>query len=541
MILPTADRRARFLARLFLWLAPLAYGALTLRYGMDANWDLRNYHWYNAYAFLTGRIGFDLLPAQMPTFYNPLLDVPFFLAASAWPAPVVGFLLGTVQGINLSLAFAAALAALRPLPDMGRVGLAAIVGVMAGLGGGALGLIGTTFYDNVLSLGVLGALVIVLADIPGLTRGPARPAAWRAAAAGMLAGAAMGLKMPMAIYATGLCLAFPVLPGSPWRRLWLAVVFGIGALAGVAAVSGFWMAHLWQDYGNPLFPHMNHLFLSPFAAPDAYRNVSFFPDGLRERLLFPFIFTAEPLAAGEVPWFDLRVVILFVLVPLAVLAGGIARLAGRRARPVGDPAAARFLLVAVAAAYALWVWMFCIYRYLVPLEMVAPLAIVLAAGWLPLRRGARLGLAVLLLATAQATAVPADWGRVPWSRTWVQAEVPPVEAPHETMVLMAGYWATSHVIPEFPPQIPFVRIQSNFLQPDSVGNAYLGIVQRRVAAHEGRFLMLSTIPDTPGAARAAALMGLRLDPDACRVIPNNLGEPLNLCRVERVSGSGGAG
>jgi hypothetical protein len=134
----------------------------------------------------------------------------------------------------------------------------------------------------------------------------------------------------------------------------------------------------------------------------------------------------------------------------------------------------------------------------------------------------------------QATVQPADWGRVAWSRNWVEAEIPPIEAPDDTMVLMAGYWAISHVIPSFPPQIPFVRIQSNFLQPDSVGNGHLRLMKERVAGHKGRFLMLSTIPDTAGAAKAAAMLGLRVDQQDCHVIRNNLGEPLNLCAVQRL-------
>ncbi|HEY0832475.1 MAG TPA: hypothetical protein VGE72_01090, partial [Azospirillum sp.] len=136
MILPRDDRRARAIALAFLVLAPPAYGALALAFGMDANWDLRNYHWYNAYAFLNGRAGFDRLVAQMPSFYNPLMDVPFYLAATTLPARVAGFLLGTVQGVNVSLAFALALVSLRVPDDRRRVGLAVALAVMAGLGGG---------------------------------------------------------------------------------------------------------------------------------------------------------------------------------------------------------------------------------------------------------------------------------------------------------------------------------------------------------------------------------------------------------------------
>ena len=44
--------------RLCLILFPLCYGLIALALGQDANWDLRNYHWYNPYAFLNGKIGF---------------------------------------------------------------------------------------------------------------------------------------------------------------------------------------------------------------------------------------------------------------------------------------------------------------------------------------------------------------------------------------------------------------------------------------------------------------------------------------------------
>ncbi|PWC37064.1 hypothetical protein [Azospirillum sp. TSO22-1] len=528
-ILPTSDRRARLIAAAFLVLAPLAYGALGVSLDMDANWDLRNYHWYNAYAFLTGRIGIDLLPAQMPSFYNPILDLPFYWLATAFPAPVAGFVWSAVQGLNLPLLFGLAMASLSVGTEMRRTLLAAALAAMGGLGGGTLGLLGTTFQDNVVSLGVLGAALVVVSGLPRLLDGPAGWAFARVAAGGVLAGAAMGAKNPTVIFAVGLCLAFLVLPARPWRRLWLAFFFGIGVLAGLAATGGFWMVHLWQSYGNPIFPHMNHVFKSPLAAISDYRNYSFLPADPVERVFFPFYFLRDPIKVGEVAWFDLRVPLLFALVPLA----GLAALVRRPAQAVAVPGAARYLLTALAVTYALWVYMFCVYRYLVPVEMLAPLAVVLAAGRLPMPVKVRMGAATALLVLVQATMQPADWGRVNWSRQWVQADVPSIEDPDHTMLLMGGYWAISHVVPLFPPQMPVVRIQSNFLQPDSVGNGMRAVLERRVAEHKGAFLMLSTIPDTPGAAKAAALMGLTLDPQGCRPVPNNLGETLNLCPVRR--------
>lgn len=534
------DRSARLIGIAFLLLAPPAYGLLTLAFGMDANWDLRNYHWYNGYAMLTGRIGRDLLAAQMPTFYSPFLDVPFYWLATHLPARAAGFLWGTLQGINLSLLYLLASFSLRNVPTPKRTLIAMALAVAGGLGGGTLGLIGTTFQDNVVSLGVLGAAAVIAGSLPGILDGRPLPSFARVAAAGLLAGAAMGLKNPTVIYAVGLCLGFLALPARPWRRLWLAFFFGIGVLVGLGLGGGVWMAHLWHDYGNPVFPHMNHIFKSPFAALSDYVNVSFFPPGLWQRLFFPFVFTVSPLTVGEVPFFDLRVLALFVLVPVGVVCAAATGMLGKRNDWLTAVPATRFLLAAMTVTYVLWVAMFCIYRYLVPLEMLAPLALVMAVGLLPLARRLRIGLAMALLAVVQLTVQPADWGRVDWPTgaddRWVEADVPAIADPDDTMVLMAGYWAISHVIPSFPARVTFVRIQSNFLQPDSVGNGYLAILKDKVASHRGPFLMLSTIPDTPGAAKAAGLLGLRLDPQRCRPIPNNLGETLNLCAVDREGG-----
>ena len=63
----------------------IASGLRSLSLGKDANWDLRNYHWYNAWSVLNGRLGFDLAPAQLQTYHNPLADLPFYGLASAFP------------------------------------------------------------------------------------------------------------------------------------------------------------------------------------------------------------------------------------------------------------------------------------------------------------------------------------------------------------------------------------------------------------------------------------------------------------------------
>src|SRR5262249_18399516 len=130
--------------------------------GQDANWDLRNYHWYNAYALLNGRYALDLLPSQTPYFYNPVLDVPFYLLATHVPARIAGFALGFVQGLNFVLLFMLAYASLVIANPRHKVIVSALLAALGMLGGGGIALLGTTFYDNVTSLGLfLSALLVI--------------------------------------------------------------------------------------------------------------------------------------------------------------------------------------------------------------------------------------------------------------------------------------------------------------------------------------------------------------------------------------------
>src|ERR1700680_117782 len=67
----------------------------------DANWDLRNYHFYNAWAFAHDRLGWDLAPAQLQTFLNPLLDLPFYwMVAADWPPRLISFVMALPAGIG---------------------------------------------------------------------------------------------------------------------------------------------------------------------------------------------------------------------------------------------------------------------------------------------------------------------------------------------------------------------------------------------------------------------------------------------------------
>jgi hypothetical protein len=533
--LPPKGHRARSLALVLLALAPLAFGALALYLGQDANWDLRNYHWYNAYALLNGRYGIDLLPSQTPWFYNPALDVPFYLLATHVPARVAGFALGVLQGLNFVLLFRLAYVTLTFARPGGKVLLCVLLAALGMLGGGGIALLGATFYDNVTSLGLFMSALLVIRHFETLNAAPGPTAFLRALLFGLPAGLMTGLKLPCVIFCVGLDAAFLFMPGDVRRRIMLGFAFGLGVLLGMAITLGPWAWFLESHFGSPLFPYFNEIFKSSLAPAVSARDIQFIPTTAHDILLFPFIFAASPFRVGEIPWRDWSIPFLYAALPLALLA----RLAFGRARERIDaaarPHASRYLLWASAISYAIWLFMFAIYRYLVPLEMLAPLLVVLTCDLLPIRSQPRTLVTAFVLLMLAVTVQPGNWGRrAVWLDHFIEVKIPPLGDTSNLMILMAGFEPYSHVVTQFPPEVAITRIQSNFASPGE-NKGINAVITTRVAQHEGRFMLLIPPWQHQLADEALAHFGLA-ETGSCQTVIDRLydDKALDLCQVKRL-------
>lgn len=527
-------QKARTVAFGFFVLVPLAFGLLSLALGMDANWDLRNYHYYNAYAFLTGRNGWDMAPAQIPSFYNPTLDLPFFVAADALPARAVGLGLGLIHGLNFIALFAIARAVLAAGNPLTRTIAAALIALTGVTGAGALSEVGTVFWDNVASLGVYGSMLVIIRRWDRLLEAGLGETTWTALLAGLPVGLAFGLKQPTAIFAVGLCAALPFTPTTPLRRIWLPLFFGCGVLAGLAVASGHWMWHLWTSYGNPLFPYFNDIFKSPWALPEPYRDINYVRDGWMAKLRFVWDFSMNSRAASEIQFQDYRLLAACLALPLGLLGAMASRLFGWHPRLLALSGPARFIALSAAITYGLWLVMFAIYRYIIPLEMLAPLLVVLALGWLPLHLPYRAVLAGLALAALSATTIPGEWIRVPWQSHYVSATSPHIENPADTMVLMAGHEPLSFLIPTLPQSLRFIRIDSTFTNPTQ-DTAFTRLMRKTVADHKGDLAVLYIYSEEHDVLRYLADYGLTTIDEHCQDITSPIGAaPYGFCPLRRL-------
>jgi hypothetical protein len=504
--------------RLILFIsAPLLAGALALAAGMDGSWDLRNYHYYNGWALLTGHIERDLLVSQVPSFYNPLLDLPYAWAVGHVSARVIAFTLGTLQGgdfILLTLLGETLLA----LPDQRRkLYLAATLAAAGCAGAVALSELGTVFYDTVTSLGLLGTLLLLARRWDRLIEGSILDPL----IAGLPLGLAFGLKQTMIPFVAGTGLALLLaLPASPLRRISAAFWFGVGAAVAMLAGGGFWMVHLWHLYGNPLFPYFNEIFHSPWGQAGDYRDVYYQPKDLLHWLFFPVFFTFDSRVAAEVPFFDARVLALFILIPLSPLLG-----AHKKSRTL-------LLLLSIAVAYIVWLKLFSIYRYLVVLEMLAPLVVMLIFEGLPRRLALTCGLAVVFLLCV--TTRPAVWIRMPFAERAVAVDLPPIADPEHSLVLIAGHEPLSFLIPAFPESMRFLRIDSTFTNPDQTTVPFNRVMKEQIDAHQGPLLALFIPSERHDVVKRLGNDGLVLQSEGCGKVTSPIeAADYALCPVTR--------
>lgn len=505
------------------------FGGLSLRLGQDANWDLRNYHFYNPWAFLGHRLEVDILPAQAQTFFNPILDLPFYWLVTHASPRTVGFVLGAVHGLNFWVLYFIGMELLprgvrfRPAIAL----LAAGVGFFGPVGAGELG---GTRNDNLAGLFVLAGVYVL---VHGLRRRPpaaalARPYVLAGAA---LAGAGAGLKYSQLPYALGLLAAVALAGGHARSRLDRVLIGGLGACAGFLLAAGPWMLRLRHRFGSPLFPFLNSWFRSPYYhLGTSWNDHRWWPASAAEWLLRPFYFVSADYAAMEYRFRDLRFAILALLVVAAVAARSLAR--PRPAADLGAPSrdALGPLLGFAVVSFATWEMLLSYYRSLYPLEALAPLLIAALALEIVHRPGWSVAAAVFPLLAIALYVQPARFERLPWGESFFGVHVPADPDLSQAVVILVGDEPTGYLLPFFPPGSRFVHVASNFTGPGD-DDRFEQEIRTLLSTQRGPLFALYEEPES---AEALVEYGVAIDRGRCRPVESRLDTPPPLlCRAHR--------
>ena len=467
-------------------LAVAGMGGLSVMLGQDNNWDMHNYHLYNAYAFVTGRLHTDLAPAGMQTYFNPLVDLPYYWMTLHLPAPTVAFVMGAVHGLAL-VALAGSVRLALPQAGSRTVWLLALAGCA---GPTFLSEIGNTMGDNTTAPFVLAALLVCLQCFAAGTSG--RAALWRFAGAGLLVGLATGLKLTNAVYAVALAAAVAA-AAAPWLvRAQRVGALSLGGIAGLAASAGFWFWRMAVEFGNPLFPQFNNIFHSPMAAAMGMGDTRWGPRSVLEAIGYPFVLLRDPLRFGETPYITLVWSVAYVAAIAALLAIALRRRGS--VPPLSQPT--RGLLVFVGTSYLVWLTVFAIGRYAVDVEVLLPLVtwvlareVVFARRWSSWAR--RSVVAALALSVAVSVLPFRTWGHGAFAAKAYDVPMPPIANPATASIVFIGQ-PTAWMAVFLPPEMAFV---SMFNFPESP--AYIARVDEILRSRGGEVgVVLTAASDT---------------------------------------------
>jgi hypothetical protein len=472
--------RALAIARVII---PICFGLYSLWLGADTNWDSRNYHLYNPFAWLYGKLQVDLAPAGMQSYFNPMLDVGFYLATTHLPSRVVGFGMGVLHGLSFVLILGIVQRALPALPDGDRFRVPLLLASAGCLTANFLSGVGNSMGDDTTALSSLASLLVLLIHWDRLGQWSIRSVAF-VGAAGMLVGMGAGLKLTNAVFAVALCASLLIYPDRLIVRLRIAVLFGIGVLAGFAITGGYWMFHMWKLFGNPLFPQFSSLFPNALAAPVGVADIRWGPKSWLETVFWPFIFAANSRRVGEIPIRQIIWPIAYVLFWIWFACGIAQWWTGRRVSRTDSRAL--FCVLLVATAYVIWMAVFSIYRYIVAAEVLTPLVVwIMLEQLLPYRRARRVAGGLILLATAVVvTGGAPTWGHADYADPLYHAEVPALPEPERATVVIAttSSRAWAWLATQFSPQVAFMQVDSTFPGTQAFRDRMLDTAKKRGGA-----------------------------------------------------------
>lgn len=381
--------------------------AISMFLGQDANFDLKNYHFYNAWALLEGRFSVDFFAAGTQTYFNPLLDVvnylfiyPYwkestimFQAFLGLPAGILGYMVYLVFGDLI------------PKDGTSRESsiLLLVVVAIALSGSAFVSQLGTTFNEIQISIFVIGS-------VWGLLQYSKFNSIKWVVFSGAMIGIAIGLKFTAIVYAPGLAIFLTFLMG---KKDWGLIVKTIGILiassVGVALVLwGWWGILVYSSTGNPIFPLFNQVFHSPLVAPVSWTDGRFKPSSLVKYLFYPFLWIFPNSGKVTEPLFsDPRFAFaqLFAILSVSIIL-------------VKKPKLERRLLGFVwfiVISYVIWISLFSILRYAVPIEVLIPVFIVLFISAIGRAEGTRtrdtLAISICVLVISIGLTSYPDWGR----------------------------------------------------------------------------------------------------------------------------------
>ena len=392
----------------------LLSGLIAVYFGKDLSWDLANYHFYNPFSYLHNRSAMDVWPYEfVHVYFAPTFDfLTYFLITYTKPLTAV-FLMGAIHGLNFWLVFCIAKLLLSSIQirwtSQMRTVFAFMLACLGIFGPTVLPGLGTFQQDELASIFVLANFYCVMRYLQNKNEASV---GWMMVA-GVFLGAGIGGKLTTSVFLVGECVAL-LLVSMRWH---VRVYFLVGVIAGWLLMSGYWMAMMWYEHHNPLYPLLNGIFHSPdFPAYD-WKDNRFLPFGIKQYLFFPFYYSWS--GNFNTYFRDIRYPVLYVLF---VIAMGKTILMPSKTK-MNDMT--KWLVITYIISFVFWQGYFAVFRYIAVLEMLAPLMIYILLSELITKESLRLVVFSVICGVLIITMIPQQMVRLSnYSGTYFNLRMP---------------------------------------------------------------------------------------------------------------------
>lgn len=332
----------------------------------DFRWDFTNYHYYNPFAFFHNRLNFDIVPASVNTFFNPLIDIPLYLMIKNFNNDLN--LIFAVQGIWFGLLLYVFYKFVRLFFDQKSaidVLKSVLTVVIAATGQATYFQAGSSTNEIQMALIAFVALYILFNMIKNihLQKG------YKFFVAGSILGCGLGLKSTIIYICISSGISLILCNKFLAKPVKYVFLFAFGRLFGYLLVNGWWMYKMWVLYDNPFFPFLNGIFKSPYFDDFNYTDRRFIRDWL-QLFIYPYVWLGGKYRAAEIVFWDFRGSIFYTLA-----LGFILYMSVKPHRWIAL-AAKRFwcfYAVLLFLSYVCWMLIFSIHRYFVVVEMLSAL------------------------------------------------------------------------------------------------------------------------------------------------------------------------
>lgn len=337
-------------------------------YRFETFWDLLNYHYYNAFAFLHNRLNYDIVLGGENSFFNPLPDLPLYWMIqhlNDYPGIIYG-----VQGLyyGVCLFFFIKICGLFWDNHTWSGIITTVIATAVAATGQAIWMqMGTATNEIQVTTFILAGLYLLfkITFRPDLQKG------YKFLIVGLLMGFALGLKPTVVSYCLGAGLTSVIFYKKLNKPLPYILLFAVGGLLGYLLSNGWFMWHYWEWYQNPFFPFANSIFKSEYYDNANFRDTKFLPS-LKLFFVYPYIWNLFKFKIVECSFYDIRLTVYYTIFLLTIFSF----LFSKKARlffKTNYKWSVYFTFLIVT--FFIWMALFSILRYIIVVEMLGCMVI----------------------------------------------------------------------------------------------------------------------------------------------------------------------